>query len=340
MTETPRKPAALRAGDTIAVVSPAAGAAAVFPDRLRRAMWVLERRLGLRPVLMPNATKRAGWVSASIEDRVADLHAAFSDPAIDGIVCTIGGYHSAQLLERLDMELIAAHPKVFCGYSDITCLHHALRRCAGFVTFYGPAMLPDFGEWPEPDEFVLTQFRRAVMETEPLGELPTPATYMDEHLDWTLDGTRPRARRPAQPLLALRPGVAEGPLLAGCMPVGNLLLGTRWAPAYEGTILMLETPPDYTPADADRDIWHLRNAGALASVAGLVLGRPKGFDDQATRDLHRVVLNATEAYGYPVVANLDAGHTEPMLTLPIGVPARIEDARVTILEPGVMSAGS
>jgi len=330
-----RRPAALRAGDTVAIVSPSAGAAADFPERLQRAMTVLERRLGLHAVVMPNASRRRGWVSGSIEERVDDLHAAFSDPAIKGIVCSIGGYHSAQMLGSLDMELIAGNPKVFCGYSDITCLHHALHGGAGFVTFYGPAMLPDFGEWPEPDDFLLTQFRRAVMETEPLGELPTPATFMDEYLDWTLDRTRPRVRRRAQPLLALRPGVAEGPLLAGCLPVGNLLLGTRWAPAYEGTVLVLETPPDYGPADADRDLWHLRNAGALASVAGLVVGRPKGLDGRATHELHAVALSATEAYGYPVVANLDAGHTEPMLTLPIGARARIDGDTVAILEAGV-----
>ena len=335
MTGAPRRPAALRPGDTVAVVSPAAGLAGVYPERLRRAIRVLERRLGLRVVVMPNATKRRGWTSASIEERVADLHAAFAEPEIRGIVCSVGGYHSAQLLESLDMDLVASHPKVFCGYSDITCLHHALRRCAGFVTFYGPAMLPDFGEWPEPDEFVLTQFRRAVMETGPLGPLPAPATFMDEHLDWALDGTRPRERQPAQPLVALRPGLAEGSLLAGCLPSGNLLLGTRWQPPYEGAVLVLETPPDYNPAAADRDLWHLRNAGVLASIAAVVVGRPKGFDERATRELHEVVLAATAAYAYPVVANLDAGHTEPMLTLPIGVRARVDGATVTILEPGV-----
>jgi muramoyltetrapeptide carboxypeptidase len=104
---------------------------------------------------------------------------------------------------------------------------------------------------------------------------------------------------------SLREGAAEGPLLAACLPSAGLLLGTPWQPEYDGRLLVVETPPDYRPSDADRDLWHLRNAGVLSRLAGMVVGRPAGHDERAARELWRVVVDATEPYGYPVAAGLE-----------------------------------
>ena len=84
------------------------------------------------------------YYAGTVEQRVGDLHAAFADTAIDGIVCTRGGWGSAELLPHLDAELVRANPKVFVGYSDHTALHVWLAREAGLVTFYGPMVAADF----------------------------------------------------------------------------------------------------------------------------------------------------------------------------------------------------
>ena len=73
--------------------------------------------------------------SASIESRVADIHAAFSDDSVDAILATIGGFNCNELLPYLDFELIARNPKIFCGYSDTTALLSAIYTKTGMKTY-------------------------------------------------------------------------------------------------------------------------------------------------------------------------------------------------------------
>jgi hypothetical protein len=120
------RPPALTRGDTIAVVSPSWCGPAELPAAYRRGLQAL-RGQGFEPQVMAHAEGRRGWVSGTPEERVADLHAGFADPQVRAVLCTIGGLHSAQLVPLLDYELIAANPKVFCGYSDITSLHLAIH---------------------------------------------------------------------------------------------------------------------------------------------------------------------------------------------------------------------
>ena len=134
-------PPRVRRGDTVAVVSPSFGAVARWPHRVERGTTYLES-LGLKVKVMPNAARSEGWVSASPEARVEDLHQAFIDDDVTVVLAAIGGNHSNQLLPLLDYDLIAAHPKLFQGYSDMTVLHWALAKHAGISTFYGPALVP------------------------------------------------------------------------------------------------------------------------------------------------------------------------------------------------------
>lgn len=329
------KPRALECGDKVAIVSPSWGGPGAWPHRFDRALARIEQ-LGFGVKVMPNARLDRSWTSGTIEERVDDFHRAFADEEVRAVLCSIGGDHSAQLLSRLDFDLIAAHPKVFCGNSDITVLHHALYAKSRLATFYGPSVQMDFGEWPEAFAYTLECFLRVTGTTEAPGVLVPPEFVVDEFLGWSRDTDRPRRRRPATPWIRIRAGCGEGPLLVACLPSACQLLGTPWQPNYAGHILVLETPPPpYSVADADRDLWHLRNAALLSDLAGLALARPCRFDAEETRELHRIVLEAT-APAYPILADLDAGHTEPKLTLPIGVRGRIDELGLTILEPAVV----
>jgi muramoyltetrapeptide carboxypeptidase len=133
----------------------------------------------------------------------------------------------------------------------------------------------------------------------------------------------------------LRPGSAEGPLLVGCLPSVRQVLGTPWQPSYAGHVLVLETPEDYGPADADRDLTHLRNSGCLDDLAGLVFGRVPRADEQTRRALHAVFLDAVAPYDYPVLADVECGHTDPMATLPLGVRCALDGDDLRLLEPAV-----
>jgi len=123
-------PPALKHGDTLAVVTPSWSGPAELPAAYQRGLAEL-RRAGFRVRPMPHAEGRLNdWVAATAEHRADDINTAFAADDVAGIICTIGGEHSAQLLPHIDLDLVVANPKVFCGYSDVTVLLHALHARA------------------------------------------------------------------------------------------------------------------------------------------------------------------------------------------------------------------
>lgn len=320
------RPAALRAGDTVAIVSPSAPAAAWWPHRLARASAYL-KSLGLRVRVMPNATGDSGWVSGSPQERVADLHEAFADPAVRAVLATIGGNHCNQLLPYLDFDLVRANPKIFQGYSDVTVLHWAFLKASGLGTFYGPSLMLELAEFPRTLRYTDDGLRAAWFAAQPLC-FTAPSEWTDEFLDYANheDESRPRQMRPGDGWRALRPGVAEGPLLGGCLQtICSQLKGSAYWLDLEGAILMLEASDDAgSPAHVDAHLTDLEQLGVFDQVAGLVFGRPIRYDDEEIEALWRVVLERTAVAGIPVLGNVDVGHADPMLTVPLGVQARID----------------
>ncbi|MEW2577310.1 S66 peptidase family protein [Streptomyces syringium] len=333
---TPVLPPALRPGDTIAVVSPACPAAASLTAEVERGLAAL-RGLGFRVTTMPHALGRRRWTSGTIEQRLHDLHAAFADPAVHGVLYTIGGDHSAQLLPGLDLDLVAANPKVLCGYSDATVLLSAVHARTGLVTFYGPALIPQFGELPAPYPETVRHFLRVTGTPAPAGPCPViPYQVVDLDFARREREQRPRDRSAAPPRTVLVPGTAEGPVLAACLPSLRHLTGTPWQPDTRGRLLFLEpSEPPYSPATADADLWHLSNAGLLDEVAGVVFGRPLGWSEDDRQAFHEAALDCLARLGVPVLADLEFGHTNPILTLPNGVAARLSGTEVTLLGPAV-----
>src|SRR5215813_102537 len=159
------RPPALRPGDTVGLITPSSYVS--DPDRLALA----ERTVvyfGLKPKFGKNVRKREGYLGGSIEERLEDLHAMFADPAVNAIFAIRGGYGAAQLLDRIDYDLIRRNPKIFLGYSDITALHLAIQKRAGLVTFHGPVALSDFSDYTQK------HFRRTLLETSPVGTVTNP----------------------------------------------------------------------------------------------------------------------------------------------------------------------
>jgi muramoyltetrapeptide carboxypeptidase len=313
----------VRPGDTVAVVSPSFPAAATWPHRYERGKTYLES-LGLHVKAMPHANRGGHWTAGSAEERAADLHEAFADPEVAVVLCSIGGNHSNQVLPHLDFDLIRANPKVFQGYSDMTVLHWAIRRETGLSTFYGPALVPELGEYPAvlplTDRFV----RAAWFGDAPLRYEPAPE-WTDELLDWNeqLDLTRARELRPGAGWITVRGGTAEGPLIGGCLEtICWHLKGSAYWPDLADAILMLETSEEKpTPAYVDSYLTDLGQLGALDAIAGFVYARPYGYDDVEREALWRVL----EAHSRcPTLADVDCGHTDPMLTLPLGQVVRLD----------------
>ena len=291
------KPPALRPGATLAVVSPASAAKAELVqagiDRLQA--------LGYKTVRMPHALDRGPlYYAGTAEQRAGDLMAAFGDVAIDGIVCARGGWGSAELLPHLDADLVRANPKAFVGYSDHTSLHIWLGREAGLVTFYGPMVAADFAR---PDGVDAASWSHA----------------FGGDSGWMLgagDGLR-----------VLREGVAEGTIAGGCLSIYTESLGTPYAalPAEAPRVLFLEDIGT-KPYQWDRMLLHLRYAGMLEHVTGIVFGDMRQCVAPVEDTLlEGAILHALRDFAGPIAIGLRSGHVDsPNITVPLGVRVRLD----------------
>lgn len=306
------KPRGLRAGATLAVLSPASTPKA---ELVHRGMERLQE-LGYEVRLSPRALDSGPlYYAGTLEQRLGDLHAAFADPAIDGIVCTRGGWGSAELLPYLDAALVRANPKVFVGYSDHSSLHSWFRNEAGLVTFYGPMVAADFAR----DEGVdLASWKHA----------------LEGDSDWSL------GKKDA--LKVLRAGVAAGRLLGGCISILTQGLGTDYAAVFgEGTILFLEDIGT-KPYQWDRMLLHLRYSGRLEGVKGIVFGdMAQCVAAEEQEYLERAILHSLREFRGPIAIGLRSGHVYGAnVTLPLGVRVKLdltewENPRMDFVESAV-----
>lgn len=331
------RPARLRSGDRIAVVSPSWGGPGVFPQRFDAGLSAMQS-LGLEPVEMPHCRADPDWLRANPAARADDLMAAFADPGLAGIWASIGGDDCLRLMPHLDLSVIARNPKVFIGFSDTTALHFACFH-AGLGTFYGPAVMAGLAE----NAGVLPLTRaglRVLFDPEPMGEMPANTDGVaTEFLDWADPALQQKPRRldPATPPLVLQgAGIVEGPLFGGCAEVLEMLKASPWWPGldlWDGAVMFLETSEENPPPDQVAR-W-LRNYGAqgvLERLSGILLARPENGDRSYAEALHSAVVAELSAWGcadLPVLADLDIGHSQPMLTLPYGIRCRIDADRAT-----------
>jgi len=306
------KPAALRAGARLAVLSPASTPKA---ELVHRGLERL-RELGYETVLSPHALDSGPlYYAGTLEQRLGDLHAAFGDSSIDGIVCTRGGWGSAELLPYLDAELVRKNPKVFVGYSDHSSLHSWFRNEANLVTFYAPMVAADFAR----DEGVdLASWKHA------------------------LEGDSAWSLGKSDGLSVLRGGVAEGKLLGGCISILAQALGTDFAPVFgEGTILFLEDIGT-KPYQWDRMLLHLRYSGRLEGVKGIVFGdMAQCVAEEEQEYLERAILHSLKDFKGPIAIGVRSGHVYGAnITLPLGVQVKLdltewENPRMNFVEAAV-----
>lgn len=297
---------ALRPEGTIALIAPAGPAAL---DVEKAGQWIRSRGYDLR--ILPGVYERDGYLAGSDKTRLNDLHTAFADPEVDAIFCLRGGYGTPRLLDSLDFELLRGNPKPFVGYSDITALHLAINRYAGFVTFHGPMLNADLlGAKQPPTESSLLGMLR--------GDLGAGSVL---------------AHPAAFPLTTLEPGIACGRLLGGNLSMVAAVMGTPYEIDADGIILFIEdvNEPIYR---IDRLLTHLRLAGKLAQVAGVLVGDVAGVEPVA---LERLLKQTFAPLCIPVLSGWRSGHCDPNLTLPMGAWVRLDaGGQQVVLEQDVV----
>ena len=310
MASTPRlsriKPPALRAGDKVGIVAPASN---IKRELLEQGGAAL-RRMGYEPFYFNSIIERDLYFAGSVERRARELEEMFEREDVRAIICARGGYGSNYLLNRLDLRKIAAHPKIFVGYSDLTSLLTCFADSVGFVTFHGPMVTKDFAS----DDGV---------------DIASWTAALSGAAEWEIG-----AGSGAGPMVQ---GQAEGILYGGCLSILVASLGTPNEIRTEGTILFLEDVAA-KPFQIDRMLMQLKLAGKLNGVRGIVFGEMLDCRQSADQDytLEEVVLRVVADLKIPVAFGLRSGHvSRANVTLPIGVRARVDvgdEVKLRILE--------
>lgn len=311
------KPPRLKRGDTIGLVTPGSY---LDDEGLEKAVKNIES-LGLRVALGKNIRAYRGYLAGTDEERLRDLHTAFSDRRLAGVWCARGGYGATRLLPKLDYNLIRQNPKVFIGYSDITALLQAIYLRTGLVGFHGPVGASEF------TDYTRQQVTAQIME----GRTPwTIATlgYTDERRD----------QAAYQPEM-IRPGRARGLLMGGNLSLLAAMAGTPFSQPAANRLIFIEDVGE-KPYRIDRMLTQLRQAGVLDRAAGVILGVFADCEADPEDKSLRLIETLRDRLGdlqCPVYYGLPFGHIDDQCTLPVGVEAEFDAERgtLTLLESGV-----
>jgi muramoyltetrapeptide carboxypeptidase len=295
-----RKPAALREGETVGVIAPAA---AVEREYLEQGVAALSA-MGYRVKVSKRALDRAGILAGNDRDRVAEVNAFFADQGVKAIFGARGGYGCGRLLPLIDFAAIARQPKIFLGFSDATFILNALVDHGATTAFHGPMVAMDFAR----------------------GLTDRASSHLKRLLSDTAEGFELTARE------SIRSGSAEGDLIGGCLSVVVATLGTPWAPKFDGRILFLEDTGEKAYR-IDRMLVHLRQAGAFDRVAGIIFGAVRPFDDSdgERSRIAEFIGEATSGLRCPVLNGVEAGHGTENLALPFGVRVRLDSAGCRVI---------
>jgi len=285
----------LKEGDTIGIVAPASH---FVREKFNKGLAVLES-MGFRTQITDDLFARKDYLAGSDEQRADLLNQAFADQKIKGIICARGGYGSLRILNLLDFEVIRKNPKVFVGFSDITAILWALYARCGLVTFHGPTV---------------TGLGNSTLET---------TAALAQSLK-----TAERLEIRSKEGITLKEGQANGPIVGGNLTTLCHLLGTPFAPRFNGHILLLEDRGEAVYR-IDRMLTQMKLAGCFGRLAGIILGEFRECGPK--EDIYKLVQNIFDDTDMPIVAGFDIGHCEPNTTIPLGLEATLDTNRSRIL---------
>lgn len=281
-----QRPERLKAGDLIGLTAPAG---IIYEESEFERMRSVLEDFGFRVRFGKHVKSRHGYLSGTDQERASDLNRMFADPEIKGILAVRGGWGCARILPHLDFKVIARNPKVYCGFSDNTTLHHALSAYSGLLSFHGPNGNSDW------TDLTKQSFKSVVMDAE--------ASVFKSNSD----------------LITLFRGKAAGRLIGGNLSILTTTLGTPYQPDFKESILFVEDIGENT-YKIDRMMSHLARAGALSGISGFVFGKCTDCSagSAPTFSLVEVLKHHLGPLGIPAIFNADIGHEEDNFTIPCG----------------------
>ncbi len=252
---------------------------------------------GFQVYVHPQTYAKKGQSAGTAQQKADALHDLYRDPDIKAIFAAAGGNQAGGLLEKLDFALIQKNKKIIMGYSDVTVILNAIHKKTGAITFHGPTL-------------------------QTIGR-KLPATQLKQTFN-LLGGEA--ADLPLKKSKVINTGTAHGKLIGGNLSLVTSLLGTPWQPDFRGAVLFLEDSGDEL-SRVDRMLQHLRNAGVLGQISGLVLGDFTGLTDKGSKPygktVEAMIREVTSGLNIPVIMNAPFGHGRDLYSLPVGAPAHL-----------------
>jgi muramoyltetrapeptide carboxypeptidase len=296
-------PPPIKEGDLLGVV---AASGPPIPELLSQGIRFFQEK-GFRVRVGCHVRERTAYLAGDDRQRCQDLNSMLSDPEIRAVFFARGGYGVMRLLDSIDHGPILADPKILLGMSDLTALQLSLYTICGLVTLAGPMIAGQIGSGIDPTSE--ESLMRAL--TEPLGSRDAIVSFDD----W---------------VRIVRPGKASGRLLGGCLSLVISLLGTRHCPKFGGTILFLEDVSE-PPYRIDRMLTQLNLAGVLDRVEAVILGHFLGQDgEDLSQEAERILIEIIGDRPIPIVSRFPHGHALPNVTLPHGLPVRLDTETLSI----------
>lgn len=323
----------LQKGDKIGIYSPSSPITYSSPKRFQRAKSFLESK-GFE-IIEGNLTGMHDYYrSGTIQDRADELNELIRNPEIKMIMSTIGGTNSNALLPYLDYDAFKKNPKIMIGYSDATAILLGIYAQTGIPTFYGPALVPSFGEFEPFLDHTYDYFKEMLIEEQSLPYIiPTPPIWTDEPLNWEVK-TGDKVQRDNE-WVCVNEGVAQGRLVGGNLNAMYGIWGSPYMPdIQQGDIILLEDTMK-TASVVEKNFTLLKLNGVFEKVSGILLGKHELFDNQGTgRTPYDILLEVMGNRDIPILADFDCCHTHPMLTLPIGRNVELDatNRKVKIME--------
>ncbi len=313
-------PKRLKKGDTIGLITPAG---VITSQKLEYTKKLLNQ-LGYKTVHTKNVLLKKGYLAGSDKEKLDDLHFMFKNDEVDAIICVRGGYGTMRLLPDIDYNLIAKHPKILIGYSDITALLQAIYKKTGLVGFHGVVGTSAFTQYTLNNfSTILTD----VSETKVIHSFPPLPDSVESYIPYVLNR-----------------GKVQGHLIGGNLALLASLMGTPFEPDFENKIVFIEDI-DEAPYRIDRMLTQLLLSGKLQKAAGIVLGVFNACDldrenlsPENSLSLKEVITDRLSSLKMPIMYGFSFGHIQNQAIFPVGVLAEMDTDSFTInlLEPSVL----
>lgn len=322
--------AILNSGSVVAVVSPSWGGVGVFLNRYEQASKWLKNTYNIELELMENASNKISHVSDTAANRANDIHQAYSSDKYDAVWASTGGDHSISILPFLDFDLIKNNPKPFIGYSDNTILCNALKYYAGVQTIYGPSIIGELADQPHPFDLTIESFEKLFLQDSDSYQIKDGGLSTYEEGNWGDPNDKPRSLKPALAWELSNKKSFNGSLFGGCVETIRQFFGTNYCECLTGSALFLESATHHENlGDIDRDFTHIKNAGLFQNLNGLILGKWRGLDEGMQKEANTLVKSIVGIDELPILFNVDIGHTDPQLFMPLGWHIECDEGFIT-----------